>query len=180
MEYISGIIKIFGKKILLNDFDKKILRTDIPLPFYKQYYYYFSEATEIIPSLYLGSSYNAYAYSEITNKHINVIFNITSTINNFHDYNPFITYYNFPISDNGIDDITNILYETCKLIKKHLDNNDKILVHCFMGASRSASVVLYYLMMHKNMTYNFAKKYILSKRPIINLSTTFENKLKNI
>ena len=180
MEYILGIIQIFGKKILLNDFDKKIDRVDEPLPFYKQYYYYFSESTEIIPSLYLGSSFNAYSYNEISSKHINVIFNITTTINNFHENNPFITYYNFPILDNNKDDITNILLETCELIHKHINNNDKILIHCFMGASRSASVIIYYLMKNKNMTYNYAKNYVSSKRPIINLSKIFENKLKNL
>jgi protein-tyrosine phosphatase len=179
MEYITGIIKIFGKKILLNDFDKKISRTDIIIPYYKQYYYFFSESTEIIPSLYLGSSFNAYSYSEINKKHINVIFNITPTIDNFHDKNPFITYYNFPILDNNEDDITNILYTTSDLIHKHLLNNDKILIHCFMGASRSACVVIYYLMKYKNMPYYFAKNFVLSKRPIINLSKIFENKLKN-
>jgi atypical dual specificity phosphatase len=179
MEYISGIIKIIGKKILINDFDKKIERADDIIPYYKQYYYYFLEANEIIPSLYLGSSFNAYSYTEISTKHINIIFNITNTIDNFHNNNPFITYYNFPISDNNKDDITNILSETSELIHKHLLNNDKILVHCFMGASRSASVIIYYLMKYKKMSYFFAKNYVLSKRPIINLSKLFENKLKN-
>eukprot|EP00455_Lapot_gusevi_P057403 TRINITY_DN9770_c0_g1_i3.p1 TRINITY_DN9770_c0_g1~~TRINITY_DN9770_c0_g1_i3.p1 ORF type:complete len:129 (-),score=25.76 TRINITY_DN9770_c0_g1_i3:104-490(-) len=40
-----------------------------------------------------------------------------------------------------------------------------LLVHCMAGASRSASLVLYYLMKHQNMNFQQAFTFAKEKRP---------------
>ncbi|KAJ0005123.1 hypothetical protein NQD34_011337 [Periophthalmus magnuspinnatus] len=42
----------------------------------------------------------------------------------------------------------------------------KVLVHCIMGVSRSASLVVAYLMLHQHLTLSNALKHVIQKRPI--------------
>jgi len=54
-----------------------------------------------------------------------------------------------------------------------------ILIHCYMGASRSASIVIYYLMKTRNCTFEEALKYLIDKRPHVNPTFRFAKDLKN-
>jgi protein-tyrosine phosphatase len=161
------------------DFLTRTPRIEPKLPWYTQYSYFYSESNEIIDNLYLGSSFNAYSITELTNKKINVIINVTEEIDNFYQTNPKITYYRFPIKDNNLDDITEILDQTYEIIESHLIKGDNILVHCFMGASRSASVIIYYLMKKYNWSYIQSHQLVYNKRKVVNLSSKFDSILKN-
>lgn len=61
------------------------------------------------------------------------------------------------------------LVETLKgiLTSSSLSFSDKVLVHCAMGRSRSASLVLAYLMIYKNMTVVDAIDQVLKHRCIL-------------
>ena len=60
-------------------------------------------------------------------------------------------------------------------------NNSKknILIHCFMGSSRSASCVILYLMNKYEMTFEESYNMIKKLRPIVNPNTSFVKQLKN-
>jgi protein-tyrosine phosphatase len=174
MDYIFGSFYILKNKIWVLDFSKNTVRIKPKLPWYRKYIYFYSESNQIINNLYLGSSFNAYSISELTNKKINVIINITEEIDNFHENNLSMTYYRFPIKDNNQDDISDIIEQTYDLIDEHLSKGDGILVHCFMGASRSATVIIYYLMKKYNITYEQALSYVSNKRKVVNLSYKFD------
>jgi protein-tyrosine phosphatase len=49
----------------------------------------------------------------------------------------------------------------------------KVLVHCTMGVSRSASVVMLYLMRRETLTYRTAYEQVYSKRPCIDPNASF-------
>ena len=49
-----------------------------------------------------------------------------------------------------------------------------------MGRSRSATVILYYLIKIHNMNLDDAIEYLISKRYVVNPSIKFINNLKNI
>jgi atypical dual specificity phosphatase len=53
-------------------------------------------------------------------------------------------------------------------IQQHMDNGGGVYVHCKAGRARSATVVLCYLVAHKQMTPAAAQQYLLEKRPHIN------------
>jgi protein-tyrosine phosphatase len=180
MDYIIGTFYILKNKLcFFNIFENiQIPRIKSILPWYVQYMYFYSAPTEIINNLYLGSSFNAYAIQNLKNKNVNVIINITEEIDNFHQNDSTITYYKFPIRDNNIDDITDILEQTYHIIDEHLNNENGILVHCYMGASRSASIIIYYLMKKYNMTFEEANNYVYNKRKLVNLSQKFDTTLK--
>ena len=187
MNYIYGSIYILGKKLYnyfysspIIKYDKNdsiVKRVDIGLPWYLKYKYFFSECNEIIPSLFLGSSFNAYNRDELKRKNITIILNITDEISNFYEDESNLIYYQFPIRDNNIDDISTILNESYNVIEHHLSLGNKVLVHCYMGASRSASVVIHYLMGKYHMSYDQSLHIVKSRRPIVNLSEKFQNTL---
>ncbi len=181
MDYLYGTFYILKNKIYnLGIFSKNVPRIEPKMPLYRQYSYFYSEPNQIIDGLYLGSSYNAYDIKQINNKNINVIINITDEIPNFYEDNLLLKYYKFSIKDNNIDDINPILTETYDIIDEHLSKGESILVHCFMGASRSASVIIHYLMKKNRWTYDYAKTFVIVKRPLVNLSEKFDEILKNI
>lgn len=64
------------------------------------------------------------------------------------------------------------------LIDHALSNNKNVLVHCRAGVSRSASVIIMYLMRKYDMTYIEAESYLAFKRPVINPNTFFKFQLK--
>ena len=72
----------------------------------------------------------------------------------------------FPIFENA--------YE---FVKRHLNHN--ILVHCYMGISRSSSFVIYYLMRENGWDYNTCIDFIRKKRPIADPNYGFERQLRN-
>ncbi|XP_006817775.1 dual specificity protein phosphatase 3-like [Saccoglossus kowalevskii] len=56
--------------------------------------------------------------------------------------------------------------ETGKFIHKALNDNGKVLVHCYMGFSRAASTTIAYLMLYHNMSAQEATRTVKQKRNI--------------
>ena len=46
---------------------------------------------------------------------------------------------------------------------------ETVLVHCWSGISRSAVVVMAYLVAHHNMSVEQSRDFVLSKRPIVDV-----------
>jgi protein-tyrosine phosphatase len=182
MDYIFGSFYILKNKVYNFDLEKStqiVPRMEPVLPWYKQYSYFYSTSNQIINGLFLGSSFNAYCLNELKANNIGVVINVTWEIDNYHENTTDIKYYKFPVLDDNNDDIVPILTQTYDIIDRHLTQGDNILVHCYMGASRSASVIIYYLMNKNNWTYNQARTYVSAKRPLVNLSQKFNTILKS-
>ena len=71
-----------------------------------------------------------------------------------------------------------ILIDSYNYIKNN--NHKKIFVHCYAGASRSAAIILYYLIKKYNMTLDDANQFLLSKREIVNINMNFINDIKKM
>lgn len=57
--------------------------------------------------------------------------------------------------------------ECIDFIKDALDNGGAVLVHCFAGVSRSATIILAYLMQERGMSFLDAMSFVKRRRPII-------------
>jgi len=153
-----------------------------PVGLYEAYYIFFSEPTHIIDNIYLGSAFNAADYETLKQLNIKTVFNITKEITNYYP-NDFI-YIKFDIYDNNKHSIKEYLDKAFESIIHHQTRTEgNILIHCYMGASRSASVVIYYLMKTKKnnngeyMNFDEALEYLKSKRSIINPTFRFTKDL---
>ena len=128
---------------------------------------FFSQPTHIVDNIYVGSAFNAASYYTLKDINVKVIFNITKEISNW--YPSQFEYVNFQLYDNNdmhIDEYLAAAYQ--KILECQEKYAGNILIHCFMGASRSVSIVLYYLMMRKKYTMDQALEFIKSKRTNIN------------
>lgn len=143
------------------------------LSFFESYNSFKNDPTLIIDNLYLGSAYNAGSYDLLKKLEINVIINVTAEISNYYP-NDF-TYYKYDLYDDNKSSVCKYLDESLNTIRYHQDNTTgNILVHCFMGASRSVSIVLHYIMNtmtnDKGEYYSVeeALEFIKNKRSVIN------------
>ena len=141
--------------------------------YYNEYKTFYSEPTHVIDNIYLGSAFNAATYDTLKKLNIKVIINATSEISNYYPME--FTYIRYRLYDNNKHSIKKYLEQSFNDIQSHQKNtNGNILIHCFMGASRSASIVLYYLMQIKKhedgkpFTFDDAVKYLRDKRIIVN------------
>ena len=78
-----------------------------------------------------------------------------------------ISHMHIDILDRGDVDIIDIINCCYSFIEYHEQQNNKIYIHCAMGISRSASVVIGYLMKKNKMKYNDTYNFVQSKRPQI-------------
>lgn len=66
----------------------------------------------------------------------------------------------------------------CEKVKEIIDGESgNILVHCYVGKSRSASVVIFYLMDKNNIPYSDARKIVKNSRSIIDPVPHYKNQL---
>ncbi|KNZ72586.1 Tyrosine-protein phosphatase yvh1 [Termitomyces sp. J132] len=82
------------------------------------------------------------------------------------------------VNDSEYDNILTHLPKTCNFIETALKNNGKVLVHCVMGISRSATVVAAYLMKTRKISRATAIKYIKQRRPEIHPNYGFIKQLE--
>ena len=134
--------------------------------------------SHIVDNIYLGNAYNASNYPELIENSFGMILNITCEIPNYYD-NEF-TYYNIQIKDHNDNHVLPHIDAALEFINKYQKNNpDKnILIHCFMGSSRSASIVAAYYSQKYNKTMEESISFIKDKRSIVNINTTFVKDLK--
>ena len=79
------------------------------------------------------------------------------------------------LDDATDEDLLSWLKEGFDFIESSKDN---IYIHCVMGISRSASVVIAYIMYKNKMNYNDSYDFVYKKRKVISPNTGFKKQLK--
>nr|XP_045605780.1 uncharacterized protein LOC123762964 isoform X2 [Procambarus clarkii] len=133
-------------------------------------------ATEIFPHVYLGSEWNASNLEELQNNGVGYILNVTKEIDNF--YPGTFDYLNIRVYDDEKTELLKHWNSTFKYISEVKNKKSKVLVHCKMGISRSASVVIAYAMKAFNMSLEEALALVKKKRTCIKPNQAFCSQLK--
>lgn len=91
---------------------------------------------------------------------------------------PGVEYHFVDVDDHERSDIK-IHFDPCiDFIHKHIMLGSSVFVHCAAGVSRSASIVIAYLMRKKVMTYERAFRHLRASRPIIDPNNGFRKQLR--
>uniref|UniRef100_A0A8C6YPS7 Dual specificity protein phosphatase n=1 Tax=Nothoprocta perdicaria TaxID=30464 RepID=A0A8C6YPS7_NOTPE len=121
---------------------------------------------QVWPNVYLGDA-NKTALQNLNITHIlnaaDGPYSINTGAKYYNDLQ--IEYYGIEAFDDPSFDLSIFFYDAANFIGKAL-NTSGVFVHCAMGVSRSASLVLAFLMIHENMTLVDALKTVSSHRDI--------------
>ena len=127
----------------------------------------------IIDNIYLGDFRTADNIDILKEYNITHIINCAFNLPN--KYPEQITYKRLELRDETDQPIIERLEEAYQFIKENKDKN--IFVHCVFGKSRSASVVIFYIMKEKKLNFNEAKNFVKNIRKIVEPNSGFENEL---
>ena len=137
--------------------------------------------TQVKPSLYLGYGIHArFKTDDFEKLGIDVIINCCNEIRHKPNNNKKYIVEQYPIDDDGLDNsFVGYLEKIVDQINYYLNNGKKIYVHCVQGISRSAAIIIYYLMKYDKLSYDNAYVRLLLLRPCICLNENFVRELKN-
>ena len=126
----------------------------------------------IIDNIYLGDRLAAADLENLKKNNITTVVNCAKEVaSNYTD----IRYIELSFEDYEGETIFPKFEVAYKFIKKHPENN--ILVHCAAGVSRSASVVIYYLMKEYKWDFETCLNYTKERRPVVSLNPGYEQQL---
>ena len=74
------------------------------------------------------------------------------------------SYLRVKIRDNESENIIEHLPSALDFIHSAVKSNENVLVHCYKGISRSASIVIAYIMLKFHMSYDDAFNFVKEKR----------------
>uniref|UniRef100_A0A8C3KJ87 Dual specificity protein phosphatase n=1 Tax=Calidris pygmaea TaxID=425635 RepID=A0A8C3KJ87_9CHAR len=127
---------------------------------------------EVWPNLYVGDLYVARDKAQLSQLGISHV--VDATAGRFHiDTGPkfykdlLVDYYGVEAEDNPNFDLSIYFYPVARYIRAALNSpRGKVLVHCAMGISRSATLVLAFLMICEDMSLTEAIQTVRSHRGI--------------
>lgn len=136
-----------------------------------------SQPDYIIDGLWLGSAFNSADFDWLTVHDISIIVNVTPSISNY--YPNYFTYHNYDkVVDLNQASLNEYYEKFYQMVKLNPDKN--IFVHCFAGRSRSASLIVYYLMREYGWHLDETLKFLRERRPKININVTFLQEIKDL
>lgn len=134
---------------------------------------------EIENGLFLGNLTAAMNMDTLKSLNINHILTMDSVpLPTYITEKSFLTTKYVHISDVPKEDILHHLDECIEFINIALNKNQKILVHCYYGVSRSSSIIIAYIMKKYNLEYNQAFEFVKSKRIYVQPNSGFVFQLK--
>ncbi|CAF2713148.1 unnamed protein product [Rotaria sp. Silwood2] len=131
----------------------------------------------IIDNIYLGSQKSGVDINKLFELNIRYVLILGKGMKaNFNQ----IIYKIIEIDDSLEQNLSNYIKEALDFIFESQKNNSNILVHCVSGISRSASLVIAYIMDKHKINYDQALSYVKTQRPTIRPNTNFVEQLNNL
>lgn len=136
-----------------------------------------AELTPILPFLYLGNEQDAQDLDAMQRLNIGYVINVTTHLPLFHYEKGLLSYKRLPATDSNKQNLRQYFEEAFEFIEEAHQCGKGLLIHCQAGVSRSATIVIAYLMKHTRMTMTDAYKFVKGKRPIISPNLNFMGQL---
>ncbi|KAG6891246.1 hypothetical protein C0995_008498 [Termitomyces sp. Mi166 len=137
-------------------------------------------ASLIVPGLYLSDAVTARDKNELARLGITHVISVLEYNPTIPDIIPQEHQLHILLADKPDSDILSHLPKTTEFITSALAKNreNKVLVHCFQGISRSATVVIAYLIASSGMRASEALKHTQAKRGIVSPNFGFRKQLQ--
>ena len=134
----------------------------------------FNDMDEIENNLYLENFTASENIQQLKDLGIKKVLSVID-INDFPDYkSEDIIHKKVDVSDFESQNIIQYFGECLNFIK----GEEKVLVHCMAGASRSATIVIAYVMWINKMKYEDVLNFVMLLRPIVYPNNGFREQLK--
>ena len=142
----------------------------------------FLKMTPIIDNIILGNACDASFYSRLKDAKVGIIINVTKEIPNYFETD--FKYYNIHLNDQNHENFTNDIFDKVNTfieIYKSQSEYDayNILIHCYMGSSRSATVAAAYMIYKYGYSVENCVDLLRSKRDIVNINKQFIKNLED-
>lgn len=132
--------------------------------------------------VFLGSQMCAQDYDFLIKNNITKILVVGEGLECPFETNPRFTYSEIPVLDMQEEQIIKYFGKAFDFIDNRVnefgDTTGNVLVHCVAGISRSATIVIAYLMRKYGMSYFEALNYVQQKRPIVDPNPGFVKQLQ--
>ena len=132
-----------------------------------------SDINQITDTIYLGNIEGAFDIKKLKSLGIRKVLTVMSAFGNHYNNHEFV-HKSIEI-DDAYDENVIKHFKECFLF---MEGSDKVFVHCAAGMSRSATVVIAYLMWKKKMSLNDAINFVKKKRPVISPNLSFMKQLE--
>ncbi|KAK6477689.1 dual specificity protein phosphatase 10-like [Huso huso] len=131
----------------------------------------------ILPFLFLGNERDALDLERMLRLGIGFVVNVTTHLPLYHLDSGLLRYKRLPATDSSKQNLQQYFEEAFEFIEEAHQCGRGVLIHCQAGVSRSATLVIAYLMKHTLMTMTDAYKYVKGKRPVISPNLNFMGQL---
>lgn len=139
--------------------------------------------THICDNIYLGNAMHATTESTLRKYNISTIVNVSREIPCHFQQ---IEYCWIPVDDVRGSSLEQYLDKACEFLATHhtqsqVSDRGNILIHCFMGASRSVAVLVHYLLrLWPDKCPQEVLAFVKSKRSVVNLNQDFYQELNQL
>lgn len=108
------------------------------------------------------------------------VLSVLDTFRYFPPFDPEIDHLKISLPDFAQSQIISHIPEGLRFISDSQKSGRNVLVHCAAGVSRSASMVIAYIMVKYNYDYETAKKFVRERRRCIWPNEGFESQLRSM
>ncbi|XP_061660286.1 uncharacterized protein si:dkey-175m17.7 [Syngnathoides biaculeatus] len=130
----------------------------------------------VLPFLFLGNERDAQDGDLLLRLNVGYVVNVTTHLPLYH-LKSGLHYKRLPATDSSKQNLRQYFEEVFEFIEEAYQSGRGVLVHCQAGVSRSATIVIAYLMKHTLMTMTDAYKYVRSRRPVVSPNLNFMGQL---
>lgn len=134
--------------------------------------------------VFIGNRIGAEELAYLKNNGITHIINTANELPNFHEASTGIRYMKLTLNDDprpSVENLLKMLEPTYAFISHAVSSNPKarVFVHCAAGISRSASIVIYYLMKKNSIGFETALMRLKGKRQWVNPNPWYCSQLRD-
>jgi len=139
-------------------------------------FHVYNDIDEILPRLYLGNQKASRQKDTLRERNIESVLCIGTGLTTYFPDD--FEYKHISIDDDASENILEHFESCIDFIERSLNENRAVFVHCAAGVSRSASVVIAYVMRSRKLDFSQAYDFVKSKRPAIFPNDGFRHQLR--